>query len=300
MNVVLERAPAPQTAGSEPQPSPPLWRRFFSLSNRFLAPILITCILLTGQLVFGMLESWSRTFLAIFTSIAMEVVLSRVMFGKWPHMASAYISGISVGILIRSPFFWPYALCSALSILSKYVLRWRGAHLWNPSNFGVSAMFFLYPAAAASLSIQWGNSLWPMIVIWCLGSIIISRLKRFHICLTYVATFLLLSLVRSQVTGNPWSASVAPLTGPMYQLFVFFMITDPKTTVNSRWGQCVVAALVAVVEMLLRLGEVIHAPYYALFLVGPVAKTIELLATRTGNPKVVSGNPGHGPLPQEP
>ena len=68
--------------------------------------------------------------------------------------------------------------------MSKYVLRWRGRHLWNPSNFGVSAMFFLYPAAVASLSIQWGNSLWPMVVVWCLGSIIIVRLKRFHICLT--------------------------------------------------------------------------------------------------------------------
>ena len=61
-------------------------------------------------------------------------------------------SGISIGILVRSPFFWPYVLCAALSIMSKYVLRWRGAHLWNPSNFGVSIMFLLYPAAVASFN----------------------------------------------------------------------------------------------------------------------------------------------------
>jgi Na+-translocating ferredoxin:NAD+ oxidoreductase RnfD subunit len=280
MNTVFDHARTSPTAGGE-LPSTP-WQRFFSLNNRFLAPLLITCILLFGQLVFGMLESWSRTLLAIFTSIAMEIVLSRAITGKWPHLASAYISGISIGILVRSPFFWPYVLCAALSIMSKYVLRWRGRHLWNPSNFGVSAMLYLYPAAVASLSIQWGNSLWPMAVVWCLGSIIIVRLKRFHICLTYVATFLALSWVRSQVTGKPWSASVAPLTGPMYQLFVFFMITDPKTTVKTRWGQCVVAALVAVVEMLLRLGEVVDAPYYALFLVGPAANVIEIAATRPG------------------
>lgn len=280
MNTVFEQVRTSPAAGGESRSTS--WQRFFSLNNRFLAPILITCILLSGQLVFGMLESWSRTLLAIFTAIAMEIVLSRAITGKWPHLASAYISGISVGILIRSPFFWPYVLCAALSIMSKYVLRWRGRHLWNPSNFGVSAMLYLYPAAVASLSIQWGNSLWPMVVVWCLGSIIIARLKRFHICLTYVATFLALSWVRSLVTGKPWSASVAPLTGPMYQLFVFFMITDPKTTVTSRWGQCVVAALVAVVEMLLRLGEVVDAPYYALFLVGPTANVIELAAMRAG------------------
>jgi Na+-translocating ferredoxin:NAD+ oxidoreductase RnfD subunit len=185
-----------------------------------------------------------------------------------------------VGILIRSPFLWPYILCAALSIMSKYVLRWHGKHLWNPSNFGVSAMLFLYPASVASLSIQWGNTLWPMLIVWGLGSIIVTRLKRFHICVTYVISFLVFSLVRSAVTGNPWSASVAPLTGPMYQLFVFFMITDPKTTVSSKWGQCVVASLVALAEMILRLNEVVHAPYYALFIVGPTANVIEILVKR--------------------
>jgi Na+-transporting NADH:ubiquinone oxidoreductase subunit NqrB len=290
MNVVFDEAPTPPPARAATPPEMPSWRRFFSANNRFLPPLLITVILLAGQTGFGMLESWNQTFLAILTAIAMELVLSRAMVGKWPHLASAYISGISVGILVRSPFIWPFVLCSALSIMSKYVLRWRGTHLWNPSNFGLSAVFFLYPAAVASLSIQWGNSLWPMVVVWSLGSIIVARLKRFHICLTYVAAFLVLSLVRSQVTGNPWSASVAPLTGPMYQLFVFFMITDPKTTVSGRRGQCIVVALVAVVEMLLRLDEVIYAPFYALFLVGPAAKAIELAMTRIKQP--ASGRSG--------
>ena len=67
-------------------------------------------------------------------------------------------------------------------------------------------------------------------------------------------------------------AEVAPITGPMYQLFIFFMITDPKTTVKPRWAQCLVAVLVAVVEMILRLAENVHAPYYALTIVGPIAQ----------------------------
>lgn len=288
MKTGLDAIQSPPPAPSQPA-SP--FQRFFSMNNRYLAPILITCILLTGQLVFGMLESWTKTFLAIFTSIVMEMVLSRMIGGKWPHLASSYISGISVGILIRSPFLWPYMMCAALSIMSKYLLRWHGKHLWNPSNFGVSAMLFLYPASVASLSIQWGNTLWPMLIVWCLGSIIVARLKRFHICFTYVATFLVLSFVRSALTGNPWSASVAPLTGPMYQLFVFFMITDPKTTVNGKRGQCIVAALVAVMEMVLRLNEVVHAPYYALFIVGPIANVVEILINRAKARKDVPANP---------
>jgi Na+-translocating ferredoxin:NAD+ oxidoreductase RnfD subunit len=90
-----------------------------------------------------------------------------------------------------------------------------------------------------------------------------------------VASFLLFSVVRSAVTGNPWLASVAPITGPMYQLFVFFMVTDPKTTVRTRSGQMVVVFIVAFVEMLLRLAEVVYAPFYALFLVGPASLLVE-------------------------
>jgi Na+-translocating ferredoxin:NAD+ oxidoreductase RnfD subunit len=252
------------------------YRKLFTFENRYLPPFLITCILLIGQLSYGFLESYSRTLLAIGTSMAMEIFLSRLIVGKWPHLASAYITGISVGILLRSPAFWPYALCAAISITSKYAIRWHGRHIWNPSNLGVSVMLFLANSTVASLSVQWGNSLWPMFVVWLIGSLIIFRLKRFHICATYVLSFFALSFIRSAVTGDPWLAQVAPITGPMYQLFVFFMITDPPTTVRTKWGRCLVAFLIAVVEMVLRLNRVVHAPYYALFLVGPAANMVEI------------------------
>jgi Na+-translocating ferredoxin:NAD+ oxidoreductase RnfD subunit len=252
------------------------WKRFLSVENRYIPPIFITLILLVGQLSFGMLESYKKTLLAIGTAICAELILSRVMIGKWPHLASAYITGISVGILVRSPAFWPYVLCALLSITSKYVLRYRGRHLWNPSNFGISALLFLAGDAAASLSIQWGNNVAPMVAIWALGSIIVWRVKRFHITATYVVSFLAFAFIRSWMTGNPWQAEVAPLTGPEYQLYIFFMITDPRTTVRGVRGQCLVAFSVALVEMFLRLNQVVYAPFYALFFVGPTALLVEM------------------------
>jgi hypothetical protein len=263
-------------SAAPPAPVVVTGRRVFTIDNRFLPPLLITCILLAAHLSFGVLESYQRTALAIATAIAAELIMGRVTYGAWPHPASAYITGISVGILIRSPFYWPYALASLISIASKYVLRLNGRHLWNPSNFGVSAVLFLAPATVSLLSIQWGNTLWPMVVIWILGTAIVWRVGRLHISATYVASFLLFSLVRSAAAGTPWLATVAPITGPMYQLFIFFMVTDPKTTVRSRTGQCVVVFLVALVETILRLAEVVYAPFYALFLVGPAALLFEM------------------------
>ena len=76
--------------------------------------------------------------------------------------------------------------------------------------------------------------------------------------------------------GNSFASEVAPITGPMYQLFIFFMITDPKTTVHSKKGQMAVAFLVAFAENILRMGHNAHAPYYALTIMGPAANLYEI------------------------
>ena len=250
------------------------------IDKRYLAPIMVTIVLIAGQLTFGFLESWSRTFLAIATAIAVEIVLARIFSGTWPHLASSYISGISVGMLVRSPAIWPYALCSATSITSKYVLRVDGRHIWNPSNFGIVAMLLLAADTVASLSVQWGNNLLPMVVVWCFGSVIIHSLGRFHITLTYVVSFIAFAFVRALLTGHPFLSEAAPITGPMYQLYIFFMITDPKTTVRSYQGQMLVAFLVAFAEAVFRLLQFVHAPYYALFVVGPAANLVEIALAR--------------------
>jgi Na+-translocating ferredoxin:NAD+ oxidoreductase RnfD subunit len=114
-----------------------------------------------------------------------------------------------------------------------------------------------------------------MLVIWVLGAVIVYRVRRAHISATYTIAFLLLAGLRTLITGHPFLAEVAPITGPMYQLFIFFMVTDPKTTVHSKLGQCIVVALVAVVEMALRLAQIVNAPFFALTIVGPVALLIE-------------------------
>lgn len=248
----------------------------FRLDGRYMPPLFISFIVLVGHLLYGILESWEGMALAIGFAVVTELILGRIFLGKWLNLASAYISGISVGILLRSPALWPFALCSVLSIMSKYVLRVKGRHLWNPSNFGICVLLFLAPESVASLSVQWGNFKWPLLVIWILGSVIIYRAKRIHISATYVASFFAFALLRSLITGDSWWAEVAPITGPMYQLFVFFMVTDPKTTVKSKKWQCVVVFCVALVEMLLRLNQVVNAPLYALFLVGPAAMLIEI------------------------
>jgi len=285
-NGMPERAGIPPSA---PGPAPKKAGRFGQF-RPFLAPILITGILLVGDVNYRILQSYWYTAAAIISAILLEIVLRRVATGQWPHwllLASCYITGISVGILIQATVVWPFILCSMLSISSKYALRIKGRHLWNPSNLGVSLLLFLAHEHVAPLSQQWGNEMWPSVIILALGTLILYTLGRLHITLTYAAAFALLSFIRSRLTDELFIVEIAQLSSPAYQLFMFFMITDPATTTRTRARRCAVAVLVAVVETLIRLNRefhdselanffAIHAPYYALFITAPVTNLIEI------------------------
>ena len=253
--------------------------------QKYMGPIFISLILLVGHLSFGILEGYENLMITVLTCVVIDTVIGRLYTGSWKNVASAYISGISVSILVRSTVVWPYIVTAAISILSKYVIRYKGRHIWNPSNFGISWVLLVSPAFVAGLSVQWGNNLLPMIVIWMLGMVIVYRAKRLHITLTYIVSFLVFAFIRSLITKDPFLAEVAPLTGPMYQLFIFFMITDPPTNVRSIKGQIIVVFIVALVEFILRLNQVIYAPFYALTIVGPLAKIIDLRLAARGKVK---------------
>jgi hypothetical protein len=275
-----------------------VWKKLVFRDSRFHAPLLITSILAIGDAAFNILENhsapawlvtathgivmeYSPTFVAILITVLAEIFLGRFFWGKWPHLASAYISGISVGILIKSSALWPFVLCALISIMSKYVLRIGDRHIWNPTNFGVTMLLFLAPAHVASLSVQAGNNGWAVLAIWILGGMIMYRLGRFHIPLAFMLAFVPLAFFRSLVTGHPWQTELAPITSPMFQLYMFFMITDPKTTVRGKRSQMLVAMLVAAMETFLRLAfRDVHSLYHALFIVGPIANLTEIYFDR--------------------
>ena len=265
-----------------------LWQRSSRIDPRYLIAFLITVVLLAAQLEYHMLGGYDRLAIALLTCMATETVLSLFDRGKVVNLQSAYISGISLTLLIKpqGAALWPFVLGGFLAISSKYVLRYRENHLWNPTNFAISALLLAAPEHVSVLSHQFGNDFTTNLVIWIFGLIIVARVGVLHITLTYAASFLALGAMRALVSGQPVIPELAPLTGPMYQLFVFFMITDPRTVVRGKRKQMVVAVLIAVMETLIRVADdrgvllptaFSAAPaFLALATVGPVAKWIDL------------------------
>jgi Na+-translocating ferredoxin:NAD+ oxidoreductase RnfD subunit len=253
------------------------------LDPKYLIVFLITLVLVVGEARYSILGGYDRLATALGTCLATEVLLSRLLRGRIANLASAYITGISLALLIKpqANILWPFALGGFLAIGSKYVLSYRGRHLWNPSNFAIALLLLVAADSVAVLSHQWGNDLRINLVIWAFGLLVASRARVLHVTLTYVTCFVVLAIVRNAIVGGPLLAELAPITGPMYQLFVFFMVTDPRTTVSTRRGRIVVVAIVALVETLIRLAGdfqlALMRPLYpsppllALAIVGPIA-----------------------------
>lgn len=264
------------------------WGRASLLDPRYLIAFLITLVLLAAQFRYHMVGGYSRLAVALLTCVATEALLSWFVRGSVVNLQSAYISGLSLTLLIKpqAGALWPFVLGGFLAIASKYVLQYRNNHLWNPTNFAITALLLATANRISVLSHQWGNDLATNLVIWSFGLVIAARVKVLHITLTYVASFLLLNSARAALLGQPVLPEIAPVTGPMYQLFVFFMITDPRTVVRDRRWQIVVAVLIALAETVIRFGSDQGWPmptafnvapaFLALFIVGPLAKWIDL------------------------
>lgn len=258
------------------------------IDPRYLIAGLITLVLVVAQLRYHVVGGYERLALALLTCTITEALLSWWDRGRVVNLQSAYISGISLTLLEKPQggAYWPVLIGGFLAISSKYVLRYKDNHIWNPTNFAIVALLLAAPAKVSVLSHQWGNDLSTNLVIWCFGLVIASRVRVLHITLTYVASFLLLNGLRAWALGQPLLPEIAPITGPMYQLFVFFMITDPRTVVRGRDRQIAVAVLIALVETLIRFASDRGWPLptafnaapalVALFLVGPIVKWLDL------------------------
>ena len=287
----MTTAPAQETTSGSPSPVGKRRQGLRTIDPKYLIVLLITLVLVVGEARYSILGGYERLVTTLGLCLITEAFLSWWLRGRVVNLASAYITGISLALLTKpqANILWPFALGAFIAIVSKYVLVYRTRHLWNPSNFAIAYLVLAAPNSVAILSHQWGNDLRINLVIWAFGLIIASRARVLHVTLTYVACFVVLAIVRNLIAGGPLLAELAPITGPMYQLFVFFMVTDPRTTVSTRRGRMIVVAIVALVESIIRISGdfqlallrpfYVSPPILALAIVGPIAMWWDLQRT---------------------
>src|SRR5881296_527730 len=133
------------------------WQRTSNIDPRYLIAFLITLVLIVAQFRYHMVGGYARLAVALLTCMATEALLSWFVRGKIVNLQSAYISGLSLTLLIKPQggALWPFVLGGFLAIASKYVLQYRNNHLWNPTNFAIVALLLAMPSRISVLSHQW-------------------------------------------------------------------------------------------------------------------------------------------------
>jgi Na+-translocating ferredoxin:NAD+ oxidoreductase RnfD subunit len=221
-------------------------------------------------------------FISILTCIGTDLIFNFRRQEKFVFPMSAAITSFGIAVVTDSPYIWPTALAAALAITSKNVLRFRGQHIFNPNNFGLSLVLFGMPEfASVGVPRFGGNIEWSYAIVGA-GTILVVMARRWIVSLSYTLGFIAINTLSAWMLARPlWTHSLTVLS-PGVQLVILFMITDPCTSPSRPVRQAVYGFAIAAVDHVLRLNHEIDSLIFALFLVAPVFNLTEIfLLNRT-------------------
>lgn len=181
--------------------------------------------------------------LTIATAAITQVLFSWI-FRVPVELRSALITSCSLCLLLRSSVWWVPVFAAFVAMGSKFVLRWNGKHIFNPANGAIILCLLVFDNAWVSPG-QWGNTAFFGFLFACLGGLVVMRAKRADVSLAFLFFYSAMIFARSLYLGEPMTIPFHRLESGALLLFTFFMISDPKTTPNSRVARILYAFLVA-------------------------------------------------------
>ena len=244
-----------------------------------VAAVLLTLQVL-GQTVLGFRLSIAQILACLAAGALIEFV---VTFFKdkaiiWP--ASGLLTGNSTAFILRVPGtlhgqwwstrgIWIFIGVVALGMASKYLIRWKGRHIFNPSNVAlVIAFVVLGPKYTEPLDLWWipmGPWMIVTYAILIIGGLLIAwELRLLGLVLGFMVAFAAFTaLALAPVPDHCMVASwhVTPMCGqdlwqilvtsPEILIFALFMVPDPRTVPESPLARVVFGIGVALLAVLL-------------------------------------------------
>lgn len=217
----------------------PRWFQIAALSSLLAFGIILRAfdIPLTAIVVIVATAAW--------TQWAMSTVFAIEFEAK-----SAFISSLSLTLLLRADALWPLMLAAFIAIASKFLIRAWGKHVFNPANIGIVAAT-LFTDAAWTTPGQWGTAVWLAAIIAGAGAFVAYRSLRLDVPLVFLGAFAALVIARALWLGDPLSIPLHTLQSGALVLFAFFMISDPKTTPDGSKPRALFAAGTALLAYVL-------------------------------------------------
>lgn len=258
-----------------------------SVDARFFQIAALSLLLGAGILYFGFQVTPERALLYLGAALTAQFLFSRIFRTRFDPR-SALVTGLSLCVLLRTNDPLLAAGAAAAAIASKFLIRVRGRHLFNPAAFGIVTALLLTGGAWVSPG-QWGTDLMAAFLCVSLGGLVLFSAARLDIALGFLAAYGGILLVRALWLGDPLAIPLHQMQSGALLLFAFFMITDPRTTPATVTGRLIFAILTAALAAGIRFSfHIPEAIFYALILVNPLTPLIDRLLP--GSPHNWSGS----------
>jgi Na+-transporting NADH:ubiquinone oxidoreductase subunit NqrB len=244
---------------------------------RYFQIAVLSSLLVFGVTVLDFGIHWQNAIVIIATAQTVQFAFTRLL--KLPRFdpLSALITSLSLTLLLRTDVAALAATAALIAIGSKFLVRVRGKHVFNPANVALVSMMLVTDRAWVS-SGQWGSAAIGAFALACLGFLVLTRARRAETTIAFILFYGVLVFGRALWLGDPLSIPVHQLQNGALLIFAFFMISDPKTTPNTPSGRVLFAMFVATVAFTIQfVFYTPNGPILALILSAPLVPFFDYL-----------------------
>lgn len=238
----------------------------------------LSSLVIYGSVILDFGVQWLQA-IAIFAAAQLtQFVCSRAVGLSRYDPLSATITSLSLTMMLRTDLLVLAMLAAIIAIGSKFLIRARGKHIFNPANIALVSLMMISDRAWVS-SGQWGSAAIGAFALACLGFLVLTRARRAETTVSFLISYAALIFGRAVWLGDPLSIPVHQLQNGALLIFAFFMISDPKTTPNSASARVVYGAFVAFVAYVIQFVFFEpNGPVLALVLSAPIVPLIDLVS----------------------
>ena len=244
---------------------------------RYYQIAVLTSLVAFGVVVLDFGIRWQNAVSIIATALAVQYVGTRYARLQRFDPLSPLITSLSLTLLLRTEEPAIAALAAVIAIGSKFLIRFRNKHVFNPANVALVSLMLASDHAWIS-SGQWGSAAIGAFSLACLGFLVLTRARRAETTIAFFVIYAALLCGRALWLGDPLAIPLHQLQNGALLIFAFFMISDPKTTPDTAWGRVIFAALVATVAFSIQfIYYQPNGPILALIALAPTVPLIDFL-----------------------
>ena len=218
---------------------------------RYYQIAVLAALVCYGVLALDFGIHWQNGVTIVSTALAAQYL--GTLYARLPRFdpLSPLITSLSLTLLLRTDEVGLAAAAAVIAISSKFLIRARCKHVFNPANLGLVTLMLASDQAWVS-SGQWGSATIGALTLACLGFLVLTRARRAETTLAFLLIYAALLFGRALWLGDPIAIPLHQLQNGALLIFAFFMISDPKTAPNTAMGRIFFATIVATTAFIIQ------------------------------------------------